>query len=481
MPTDPAPLPAWLAELIDRPRAKVRHAPSAVELDTPIAVEAAIATIKRWELAGGIDEPSNTYPKAARLKDLGISAERAVELMMTWWCPHFDIEWLTELVDHVWSYGQNDAGSDRPKPDAEAFAKAATVACIAPKSRLRLAQKGMAAPVQWLWPGWLARGMFHILAGDPGTGKSTLACKLAAMLSRGGKWPDGTPCPRGNTLIWSSEDPWKFVIEPRLLASQADLARIDAIEGVTDAEGAEKAFDPARDLTALLDHAFQVPDLRLMILDPIVSAVTGDDNQNNVVRRALAPLVDFADRRGITILGISHYTKNSEGRSPLDRVMGSRGYGALARVVLAAAATEDRKRRILVRAKSNIGPDGDGFNYLVPQSQIENNGETFKAQSVEWGSALTGPARELLNQVAPQKTDRKIDKARALILATIQSGGGVARTPVLKIAAEEAGISWGTMRDARDALDALITVRHCGNGEFEWRNVTPLAPDGQPW
>ena len=481
MPIDPAPLPAWLAELIDRPRAKVRHAPSAIELDTPRAIEEATRIIKGWPPANGIDEPSNTYPKAARLKDLGLSQERAVDLMLELWCPHFDRDWLEELVDHVFSYGQNDVGSDRPIPDAELFGHVAEATpWVAPKSALKLAKKGTAAPVKWAWPGWLAQGMFHILAGDPGTGKSTLAFKLAAELSIGGTWPDGTPCPVGNTLIWSSEDPWKYVIEPRLIAAGANLERINGIDGITDPEGAERCFDPARDCRALLDHAALDPGLRLLVLDPIVSAVAGDDHHNNDVRRALAPLVDFADRRGIVVLGISHYTKNSEGRSPLDRVIGSRGYGALARIVLAAGATEDRKRRVLVRAKSNISLDGDGFDYGMQQCQITNDGQTFNAQRVAWGKALYGPARVLLDEVAPVKHDKKLDHARELILAKIAEED-MTTTDLLRIAAEEAGISWRTMECARDALGDTITVRHYGGKKYQWQMAKPLAPDGQPW
>ncbi|EQD57118.1 hypothetical protein B2A_04960, partial [mine drainage metagenome] len=30
-------------------------------------------------------------------------------------------------------------------------------------------------PIRWLWPAWLARGKLHVLAGAPGTGKTTLA------------------------------------------------------------------------------------------------------------------------------------------------------------------------------------------------------------------------------------------------------------------------------------------------------------------
>src|SRR5271156_4221351 len=45
--------------------------------------------------------------------------------------------------------------------------------------------------IEWLWPGWLARGRLHILAGQPGAGKTTLALEFAAIISSAGAWPDG--------------------------------------------------------------------------------------------------------------------------------------------------------------------------------------------------------------------------------------------------------------------------------------------------
>ena len=44
------------------------------------------------------------------------------------------------------------------------------------------------------------------MAGAPGTGKTTAAGALAATLSIGGRWPDGSRSPVGDALIWSGED-----------------------------------------------------------------------------------------------------------------------------------------------------------------------------------------------------------------------------------------------------------------------------------
>jgi len=56
-------------------------------------------------------------------------------------------------------------------------------------------------PIRWLWPDWLARGKMHILAGAAGTGKTTLALQIAATITTGGRWPDGTQAVAGDVLI----------------------------------------------------------------------------------------------------------------------------------------------------------------------------------------------------------------------------------------------------------------------------------------
>ena len=58
----------------------------------------------------------------------------------------------------------------------------------------------------WLWDGWLAAGKMHIIGGSPGTGKTTICLSLAAILSAGGTWPDGSEADMGNVVIWSGED-----------------------------------------------------------------------------------------------------------------------------------------------------------------------------------------------------------------------------------------------------------------------------------
>jgi putative DNA primase/helicase len=121
----------------------------------------------------------------------------------------------------------------------------------------------------------LAGGKLTILAGDAGTGKTTLTLALAAVLSACGKWPDETPCKQlGNVLIWSSEDSPEDTLVPRLIASGADMKRCHFIEGITE-NGDRLPFGPAQDIGELHKAVERIGGVSLLIIDPIVSAVSG--------------------------------------------------------------------------------------------------------------------------------------------------------------------------------------------------------------
>src|SRR5687768_11292290 len=241
-----------------------------------------------------------------------------------------------------------------------------------PLVRIKCAANIKPESMRWLWEGWLARGKLHVFAGQAGTGKTTIAIALAATVSTGGRFPDGRRSPAGNVLIWSGEDNAKDTLVPRLLAAGADLSRIHFIGDVQ--HGNEiRSFDPATDIQAMSLAAAQIGDISLLIVDPIVNAVAGDSHKNGEVRRSLQPLVDFGEEMGCAVLGISHFSKGTGGREPLERVTGSLAFGAMARIVWATAKISDggTSKRIFCRAKSNIGPDHGGFEYDLNQKEIE--------------------------------------------------------------------------------------------------------------
>lgn len=308
-------------------------------------------------------------------------------------------------------------------------------------------------PIDWLWPGWLASKKMHIIGGAPGTGKTTICLSLAATLSSGGKWPDGSDAETGNVVIWSGEDDPKDTLVPRLMASGADCSRVHFVEGIFTGEE-QRMFDPARDIPSLHHKLAEVGDVRLLIIDPIVSAIQGDSHKNAEVRRGLQPLVELAESLGCALLGITHFSKNTDGRAPVERITGSLAFAAQARIVLVVSQKDmedGSTEHVLCRAKSNIGPDSGGFTYDVQQSALEEYPNIF-ASAVQWGEAIEGTARELLND-SEEGTGKKptaLQKAKDYLLDTLSSG--MVKVSEVNAGAKALSFSDRTLERAKSAL-----------------------------
>lgn len=312
-------------------------------------------------------------------------------------------------------------------------------------------------PIAWIWEGWLAAGKMHVLGGAPGTGKTTIAMALAATVTIGGCWPDGSRAMPGNVVIWSGEDDPADTLIPRLALSDADLSRVYFITDILEGTGERRAFDPARDMEPLQRKLAEIGGVRLLIVDPIVSAIAGDSHKNAEVRRGLQPLVDLAGAMRCALLGITHFSKGTGGRDPVERLTGSLAFGALARVVLVAAKHQEdgedgRTTRLFCRAKSNIGPDDGGFEYDLHQAELRTHPGVF-ASSVLWGNTVEGDARELLATADATGDDGEggtLADAKRFLFDLL--AGGPVPTKIIRADADGAGHAWRTIRRAQKAL-----------------------------
>jgi putative DNA primase/helicase len=328
--------------------------------------------------------------------------------------------------------------------------------------------------IQWVWPGWIARGRIAILAGQPGAGKTTLALEFAAIISSGGRWPNGARAKPGRVMIWSGEDDAADTLVPRLIATGADLTRVDFVWAAR-ADGRSRAFDPARDMGALEKEVQRVGDVALVVIDPVAMIATKDSHKNAETRRELQPLGELCRATGAAVLGVHHLAKGTAGREPQERLIGSVAFAAVARVVLIAAKQPAREsgapeRRILMRAKSNIGPDEGGFVYSLEQVQLEHHPGISASRAV-WGEPVEGTARDALSDAEQSPDERKpVEKAKDFLLDLL-ADGSVAQKQV-RSAAEGNGHSWATVRRAKDAL--RVEAHKTGFGD-EWAWSLPKA------
>lgn len=339
------------------------------------------------------------------------------------------------------------------------IAEAKTEITTSSSWRANLIQASKIKPVSinWLWPQWLPKGKLTILAAPGGAGKTTMALGMAATLTSGGAWPDGTRCEQvGNVIMWSSEDDAADTLVPRLIAAGANLNRVHIVSDRVNAKGEMEPFDPATDIDTLRNAAALIGGVSLLILDPIVSLVKGDMHKANDVRRSLQVLVDFAEEMDCAVIGISHFSKGGAGTPASDRVIGSQAFGALARTVLVAGKQDNSDSRVLARAKSNISDDQGGCSYSIELCTIETDeGHMIETTKVVWGDFIEGSASEILATIERREESESDDDPVSALKAVLQAGRMSGKEANKVMAAS--GYTTKQTRTAREKLNVITT------------------------
>ncbi|HDR9061072.1 TPA: AAA family ATPase [Burkholderia vietnamiensis] len=324
----------------------------------------------------------------------------------------------------------------------------------APTVNLSCAADIVPEPIHWLWPGWLPAGKLSILAGQPGCGKTTIAISLSAAISNGAEWPDGTSCKApGNILVWTGEDGLADTLVPRLMAAGADLRRVFFVESVTNEAGELQPFDPSRDVPILAERIEQIGGASMLVVDPIISVVSGDSHKSGDVRKSLQPLIDLGAAHGCAILGITHFSKGSKGSSPTERILGSQAFGAAARMILVAGKDDASDRRIFAKSKCNIAGDSGGFEYAIEMLDAQDG---LASSRIAWGEPLDGSAREILRELEADDQDAgeqderesKFERARCMLYEWLSP---FMSTKEMKAAAQAEGVSWRMVEAAKAA------------------------------
>jgi len=327
-------------------------------------------------------------------------------------------------------------------------------------------------PIDWLWDGWIAKGKLHLIGGVAGTGKTTLSLDLASQITNGGEFPDGQRAKIGDVVMWTGEDDPEDTLTPRLMAMNANLEKLHFIRGLNDGRNIVP-FNPATDMTELETRLESIRDLKLLIIDPIVAVTTGDSNNNAETRKDLTPLTQLAEKLKIAVIGITHFTKNTSGKEPIERFTGSLAFGAVARVAMVATKTKDEEgkdTRIFLRVKSNIGRDDGGIYYSLEETKTSTGIETSK---IAWGGMVAGSGRELLAQAEEESTGEGLKDCIEWLTETLSSREMKSKDAVKE--AKDAGFTEATLRRARKKLGVISTKKGLIGEDGYWVIELPNA------
>lgn len=330
----------------------------------------------------------------------------------------------------------------------------------------------------WLWDGRIPLKSITLLIGSGGLGKTTLACDVAARVSRGqlGRPPTAV-------LFATTEDSLSHTLVPRLLAAGADLERVHF---VTIVEGGFENGLTLPDNLDALEAAITDKEAALVILDPLVGTLSStiDSHRDHSVRRVLGPLHALAEATGVSLLGVAHLNKSGS-TNPLARLGGSVAFGNAARSVLLFASdpnNDESPERYLVHVKSNLSKLAPALRFQIePRTVQDRTGADIATSGLAWLGEINVEARDLLSPSDPDNDRPERDIARAVLLDALTQTDSRWADLVRLTKAE--GVSEHTSRRARGELrgEGLIETRKDGlKGGWTWKLVTNL-PTHKPW
>ena len=290
-------------------------------------------------------------------------------------------------------------------------------------------------PIDYLWPGRLARGHLHLVDGDPGIGKSLVLLDLAARLTSGRSLPDGAaavaPTP---AILFNAEDNARDTVAPRLAAAGADLGRVSLWEHAPGEPGFRLPS-----LAGLLAEELRRTGAGLVVLDPILAFLDPAVNIANdpSVRQALAPLVELAAAFRCAIVLLRHLNKDPGGPA-LYRGLASIAFVAACRIAwLMGPDPKVPRQYVLAQVKNNLEPPQPSLAYRI-------TGAAGSGPRVDWLGVSSWDEADVLRG-APTRRRARL-RAADFLTAALKDGPRPAREVLA--AARREGLSPDTLRRA---------------------------------
>lgn len=308
------------------------------------------------------------------------------------------------------------------------------------------------APINWLWPGRIAKGKIMIIAGNPGLGKSQFTAYLASIVTTGGTWPVSSDrCDIGNVAFICAEDDAADTIKPRLEAAGADVKRIIIVDAVATEDKKQRSLNLQNDILNLDAQLAQEPEISLLIIDPI-SAYMGtiDSHKNADVRGILTPLAEMAARRNVAVVCVSHLNKGKDSEAMM-RVTGSLAYVAAARsAFLVVQDKETPNRRLFLPMKNNLSGENSGLAFTITSYYLADS--DIDTSKVVWENGFVyQTANDILAAQDTRNEDRSaLSDAKDFLIEVLAEGPLSAKA--VQEHAKDAGVSISTLGRAKKEI-----------------------------
>lgn len=324
-----------------------------------------------------------------------------------------------------------------------------------------------AQETRWLWRPYIPLDCITILEGDPKTGKTWAALAITAAITRGYPLPgeDGKPVARmpGNVLYLTAEDSLSMTLRPRLEKGNADLSRVNVLEGKISADGKTVVPVTMQDLDILAQTLERYRPV-LVVIDPMAAFLGPNVNANRFeqVRPVLAGVTRLAEVYGCAVLLIRHLSKGPKDRA-IYKGQGSIDFTAAARSVLMVGKDPNIPgQRVMVHNLCNVAKEGPAQSFVITDEG-----------ALEWAGVTDITGDELVAPVMVDVEERgSRAEAKEFLLKALANG----RQPAtdMEEARKAHDIADRTLKRARQDLN--IQVYRDGKAWY-WELPTAVKPN----
>jgi hypothetical protein len=334
-------------------------------------------------------------------------------------------------------------------------------------------------PMVWLWKNSVPIAMLTLLSGNPSAGKTFIAVEIASRLSKGRSFPGSPIAMKGSSIFITVESPEAEVWKPRLVACGADLDRVIHVSGVYSKTEKFRLFNVQENLPALERDIDNDPEIKLVIIDPLISFLdeTVDTNNSIQVRQAMDSLAVFAAKKKIAVIILAHLNKD-ERKAMIQRSAGSIQFVASAMTVwIVAEDPDERGRKLMIPVKNNLGPMIDSWAFSIESVSYESK----SGARIETGRVLlkNDPVRDIDPEAIVSPFSRsdvaKLSKAamaRELLTREILEGGPKSVKEIIE-KAKQLGLFYKDLWRAKNQL-GIDDARTSFQSESLW--IPPAYP-----
>lgn len=175
--------------------------------------------------------------------------------------------------------------------------------------------------LEWLWEGWIQKGVLTAVAALAGTGKTRFCADLVRRIRHGLPWPDGKPMqlPPESKVLWVAAD--RNHGELVALTRAFEIRDVFLFNAYKDDPLSGTSLDSKEDLIEFKDRILANRPA-LVVIDTVGSTTDANLSKQEEAKKFYGPLQEIAQRGQCAVLCLTHLNATGHflGRRVLEKV-----------------------------------------------------------------------------------------------------------------------------------------------------------------